>query len=171
VSAGFIHGRYDLLVSGHAISARPVDEIIMTVDGAVTGRMHSGETDQPAQTTLPDGSAGLPYAFRLSVPSRRGEARRLCPCIIAVWTNDGKTIEPHFELSAETPAAAAPVQLIEGKSDTVIATEAPPLCRREPATAGEPGSPTTRAETSEAKPKRGRRRHVWYASAECAHGR
>ncbi len=47
VSAGFIHDRYDLLVRGRAVSRLPIEELAISLDDVVVGRVQFGAGNAP----------------------------------------------------------------------------------------------------------------------------
>src|SRR5215469_1505518 len=46
VSAGYIHDRYDLLIRGRAVSRSALEEVAVSLDDAVVGRVQFGEAGQ-----------------------------------------------------------------------------------------------------------------------------
>ena len=112
VSSGFIHDRYDLLIRGRTVSALPVDEIAVTLDGYIIGRVQYGEIDQPSAPHERD--AGQ-YVFHINVPLRRGDAHRACDCRISVRTTDGNTRDDVFSLAVD-PSKATPVSVVSGST-------------------------------------------------------
>ncbi|MEJ0016680.1 MAG: glycosyltransferase family 9 protein [Acetobacteraceae bacterium] len=98
ITAGYIHDRYDLSVRGRAVSSDPVEEIAIRLDGEVAGRVQYGHSDQQAPAELPDGSEGVQAVFRMNVPLRRAQARRMCACTIVARTRSGDTYEEEYDL-------------------------------------------------------------------------
>ena len=104
ISAGFIHDRYDLLMRGCVVASQPVQQVEMTLDGAVVGRVGYGTSD---------GSGGAQHLFRINLPLRRTLTRRACNCIALVKLSGGDTHEEHFELSVDA-FSATPVSVVSG---------------------------------------------------------
>ena len=104
ITAGFIHDRYDLLLRGCVVASQPVEQVEMTLDGVVVGRMGYG---------LPAGATGEEHLFRINLPLRRTLTRRSCNCIASVKLSNGETHEEHFELSVDA-FSATPVSVVSG---------------------------------------------------------
>src|ERR1700760_1396871 len=64
VSAGFIHDRYDLLLRGRAVSALPIEEVAVSLDGAIVGRVQFGAMEQLELGHVAD----ISHVFHINVP-------------------------------------------------------------------------------------------------------
>jgi hypothetical protein len=107
VSAGFIHGRYDLLLRGRAVCRVPLEEIVVRLDDAVIARLLYGPVE-------PDGQDdGTQHVFHVNVPLRRAEAHRTCTCTVAARIETGEWHEERFGLVVD-PANPMPVSVASG---------------------------------------------------------
>src|SRR5579871_2784197 len=124
ITAGFIHDRYDVVFRGRAVSPIPLQEITLTLDGALVGRVGCGS---PNEEALSDESAHQ-YAFQLNLPLRRAHARRQCACVLTARTADGGESHQSFELSVD-PASSMPVSVASGptRSSSTYTSVRPPV--------------------------------------------
>jgi ADP-heptose:LPS heptosyltransferase/GT2 family glycosyltransferase len=103
VGAGHIHDRYDLLLRGRAVSATPVEEVVVRLDTELIARLEFGH----------DRDDGTRRVFHVSLPLRQAEAHRLCTCTIAARTRDGAWQEQSFRLSVD-PSNLTPASIVCG---------------------------------------------------------
>lgn len=110
VTAGYIRDRYDLLVRGRAICSLPIEEVTLSIEDRVAGRVQFGPS-APSSIASDDGS--LLYAFHVNVPLQRSQASGTCTCIVAARAQGGLTHEQSFELVVE-PTKSMPVSVASG---------------------------------------------------------
>lgn len=124
VSGGFIHGRYDLQIKGRVISADPVEEISLHVDGETVSVAQYGQPDRSAVVVLPDGSHGRQrsFLFTLPRPQRRAEGR--VHCHISARTIGEQVGEEQFELAVD-PNDPIPVTVVAGPTRSTAGTAGP----------------------------------------------
>lgn len=99
VSAGFIHGRFDLVLRGRAAAAAPIEEVALQVDGRLVSRVQFGDPGRAPEVMLPDGTPGRQGAFQLAFaqPGHAADGER--NCTIVVRTTEGVARSAPFELA------------------------------------------------------------------------
>jgi 3'(2'),5'-bisphosphate nucleotidase len=119
VSAGFIHGRFDMTIKGRVVSASPAEEIALHVDGEVVSIAQYGDPEHAAPASLPDGTRARQRAFHFNLP--RVHARAAAPCnpTIVARTSDGDIFEEAFELAID-PHGPQPVRLTAGPTQNML---------------------------------------------------
>ena len=109
ITAGFIHDRYDLLIRGRAVAPAALEEVAMTLDGALIGRVQYGEKDHVQIS----GETDRQHAFHINLPLSRSRVHRQCNCVLTARTVDGREGHQSFELAVD-PSGAMPVAVISG---------------------------------------------------------
>lgn len=109
ITAGFIHDRYDLLIRGRAVAPAALEEVAMTLDGALIGRVQYGEKDHVQIS----GETDRQHAFHINLPLSRSRVHRQCTCVLTARTVDGREGHQSFELAVD-PSGAMPVAVISG---------------------------------------------------------
>jgi ADP-heptose:LPS heptosyltransferase/GT2 family glycosyltransferase len=109
VSGGFIHDRYDVLIRGRAVSTLPIEEVSISLDQELVGRLQFGATD-PLEV---DEASGIQHVFHINVPLPRAQARRTCHCVITARTQTGDSASENFELAID-PSSPLPVEVSSG---------------------------------------------------------
>ena len=104
VTAGFIHDRYDIQMRGRVVASEPVQDIAVSVDGAVVGRISYGS----------DEATGNQYLFSVNLPMRRTMLRREYNCLFTVKLTTGDTHEARYELAVD-PTGPIPVSILSGR--------------------------------------------------------
>ncbi len=109
VSAGHIHDRYDLLIRGRAVSALAIEEVTVSLDDEVVGRVQFGDTGQLEL----DYDDRIQHVFHINVPLRRAQARRTCQCVVTARSAAGGVQAEVFDLIVD-PAGPMPVSVAAG---------------------------------------------------------
>jgi ADP-heptose:LPS heptosyltransferase/GT2 family glycosyltransferase len=113
ITGGFVHGRFDVMVRGRAVSAAPIVEISLQVDDWVTSVASFGQPERATVAAMPDGTPGRQRTFRFNLP-RPGDGRtENCAFRIIARTEDGFEAAEHFVIELD-PAAADPVMIAAG---------------------------------------------------------
>ena len=113
LSGGFVHGRFDVMIRGRAVSAAPIQEIRLQIGDWVTGTASFGQPDRAAVAVMPDGSAARQRTFRFNLP-RPGDGRvETCAFQVIARTEDGFEYAEDFTIQID-PAAGDQVSLVTG---------------------------------------------------------
>jgi ADP-heptose:LPS heptosyltransferase/GT2 family glycosyltransferase len=125
VTAGYILGRYDLVVRGRALSSTPVEEIAVTLGDVVVGRVQFGRS---YHASLAGESGRVPYVFHVNLPLRPEQATQTCHCTIVARLRDNGSHEQNFSLAIDT-AKTPPVSVASGPISPAAAysTVPPPI--------------------------------------------
>ncbi|MEA2739177.1 MAG: hypothetical protein QOH05_2484, partial [Acetobacteraceae bacterium] len=124
VSGGYVHGRFDVMIRGRALSAAPIEEIRLQVDDWVVSTASFGEPERAAVATLPDGTPGRQRGFQFNLP-RPGDGRtETCAFRIIVRTEDDLEYAEDFEIEVD-PAAGDPVSVVVGPTRPTAGTPRP----------------------------------------------
>ncbi len=108
IAASHVHDRYDLLVRGQVVASVPVEEVAITLDDAIIGRVQYGQPDETA-----NGDGDTQQVFHISLPLRRAQARRTCACVISARTRSGDVHDESVSFSVD-PSNPVPVTVISG---------------------------------------------------------
>jgi ADP-heptose:LPS heptosyltransferase/GT2 family glycosyltransferase len=111
VSAGYIHDRYDLLIRGRAVSTLAIEEVAVSLDDVVVGRVQFGDTGQLEL----DDDDGIQHIFHINVPLRRVQAQRMCQCVVTARGAAGGVQVEIFDLIVD-PAGPVPVSVASGQT-------------------------------------------------------
>jgi ADP-heptose:LPS heptosyltransferase/GT2 family glycosyltransferase len=120
ITAGFIHDRYDIQVSGRVVANRPVENVTASLDNVAVGRVTYATSDEPTDHQ---------YIFSINLPMRRSVMRRQCICLFTVRLTTGETHEARYELAVD-PTGAMPVSILSGRTQSAaeyIGMQAPVL--------------------------------------------
>ena len=128
ISAGYMHGRSDVLLRGRAVSRVPIKEITVRLNDTVIGRVECGQSDQDARARRADGENAIQHVFHINVPLRRAETQRICTCTVTARTRNGDAHVESFDLSVD-PSNPVPVSVTWGprRSSSTYAGARPPL--------------------------------------------
>ena len=113
VSGGYVHGRFDVMIRGRAVSMAPIEEIRLQVGDWVTSSASFGQPERAATAVMPDGTLVRQRGFRFNLP-RPGDGRaERCAFQIIARTEDGFEYAEDFEIDVD-PAAGDPVSIVSG---------------------------------------------------------
>jgi ADP-heptose:LPS heptosyltransferase/GT2 family glycosyltransferase len=113
VSGGYVHGRFDIMIRGRAVSTAAIEEIRLQVDDWVTSSASFGQPERAATVVMPDGTSARQRGFRFNLP-RPGDGRvERCAFQIVARTEDGAEHAETFEIDVD-PAAGDPVTVFSG---------------------------------------------------------
>jgi len=113
VTGGYVYDRFDVMVRGRAVSAAPIEEIRLEVDGAVTSTASYGQPERAASAFMPDGTPARQRGFQFNLP-RPGDGRvERCAFQIIARTEDGSEYAETFEIELD-PTAGDPVAVVSG---------------------------------------------------------
>ena len=113
LSAGYVHGRFDIMVRGRAISAEPIEQIRLQADDWVTSCATFGQPERAASAIMPDGTPGRQRSFQFNLP-RPGDGRaEKFEFQIIAKTDQGREVAEVFEIEVD-PAASDQVVVNAG---------------------------------------------------------
>jgi ADP-heptose:LPS heptosyltransferase/GT2 family glycosyltransferase len=113
VSGGYVHGRFDIMIRGRALSAAPIVEIRLQADDWVTSTASFGQPERAAIAVMSDGTPARQRGFHFNLPRPgNGQAER-CAFQIIARTEDGFEYAEDFELDVD-PTAGDPVSVVSG---------------------------------------------------------
>ena len=113
VTGGYVYDRFDVMIRGRAVSAAPIEEVRLEVDGAVICTASYGQPERAASTFMPDGTAARQRGFQFNLP-RPGDGRvERCAFQIIARTEDGFEYAEKFEIELD-PTAGDPVAVVSG---------------------------------------------------------
>lgn len=120
VSGGFIHGRFDVQLSGRVASPAAVDAVELETEGVVVARAVFGQPHRAPVVTMPDGTPGRQRAFQLSLPRPQALADAPCQCLIRARTGDGHSHTEALDLAID-PTAPEPIMVRSGPTQAGLA--------------------------------------------------
>jgi ADP-heptose:LPS heptosyltransferase/GT2 family glycosyltransferase len=104
ISGGFVHGRFDVMIRGRAVSAASIAEIRLQAGDWVTSIASFGQPERAPVAVLPDGSAARQRAFHFNLP-RPGDGRsETCAFQVIARTEDGFEHVEHFAVLIDLTA-------------------------------------------------------------------
>jgi ADP-heptose:LPS heptosyltransferase/GT2 family glycosyltransferase len=118
VSGGHVHGRFDVMIRGRALSAAPIEEIRLQVDDWVSSTASYGQPERAAAAVMPDGTPARQRGFHFNLP-RPGDGRtEKCAFQIIARTEDGFEYAEDFEIEVD-PTLGDPVSVIDGPTRAI----------------------------------------------------
>ena len=124
VSGGYVHGRFDIMIRGRAVSTAAIEEIRLQVDDWVTSTASFGQPERAASAVMADGTPARQRGFRFNLPRPGdGQAER-CAFQIVARTEDGFEYAEDFEIDVD-PAAGDPVSIVSGPARANAGAVAP----------------------------------------------
>ncbi len=118
VSGGYAADRFDIAIRGMAVSAAPIVQISLRVDGRVAGLASFGSPERASASILPDGQPGYRRTFQFNLPRSAGVDPEKCEFVIAAKTGDGFDHAETFALAID-PAADS-VAVVSGPTGSAL---------------------------------------------------
>jgi ADP-heptose:LPS heptosyltransferase/GT2 family glycosyltransferase len=113
VGAGFIHGRFDVQITGRVASPLVVEEVELETEGVVVARAVFGQPHRAPVVPMPDGTPGRHRPFQIILARPQDAADAPCPCLLRARTNDGQSHTEVLDLAID-PTASEPVTVRSG---------------------------------------------------------
>ena len=113
VHGSYVHGRFDVMIRGRAVSEAAIEEIRLQVDDWVTSSASFGQPERAAAAAMPDGTPGRQRGFRFNLPRPGDGQPERCQFQIVARTEDGFEYAEDFEIEID-PTAAQPISVIAG---------------------------------------------------------
>jgi ADP-heptose:LPS heptosyltransferase/GT2 family glycosyltransferase len=113
VSGGYVHGRFDIMLRGRAVSTAAIEEIQLRVGDWVTSVAFFGQPERAATAVMADGTPARQRGFQFNLP-RPGDGRtETFGFQILVRTEADFEYAEDFEIAVD-PAAANSVSVVAG---------------------------------------------------------
>jgi hypothetical protein len=123
-TGGYVHGRFDVMIRGRAMSVAPIEEIRLQVDDRVTSMASFGQPECAAGAMLPDGTPARQRGFQFNLPRPGGVRTARCKFQIIARTEDGFEYAEDFEIDVD-PTAGDPISVIAGPTRLTVGAARP----------------------------------------------